>query len=137
MKFSALDSLLHRLVPRRLVPKSLILALVLTTGFAPAHGAVIGTRQALNAQQDAATVARVQAFFARDDARAALIRMGVDPEQAMIRVATLTPAEAERLARRIEHLPAGEVGIVETVGLVALVLLVLELMGVTNAFTNF
>ena len=117
--------------------KTLVGLLLLSTTLTSAHGAVIGTQQAIEAEHNAAAAVRVQQFMASEQARAALVRMGVDPEEAMARVATLTPDEMLQLAERIDHLPAGEFGVVETIGLVAVVLLVLELMGVTNAFTNF
>ena len=125
-------SLVHRICRSILIP-----ALILTTTtFGPAHAAVIGTGDALQAQQTEAAMGSVQAFFTRADARAALIRMGVDPADALARVESLTPEEAQLLAAKIDQLPAGEIGVIEVVGIVAVVLIVLELLGVTNVFTR-
>ena len=121
----------------RICLKSLLFTMVMSLTFSPAHGGVIGTQQALQVQQGMAAKEQIQTFLARQDAQAALIRMGVDPEQAMARVTTLTPEEAEQLAQKIGDLPAGSIGLIEVIGITAVVLLILELLGVTNIFTNF
>jgi hypothetical protein len=75
----------------------------------------------------------VRAFLAREDVRAELVRHGVDPGAAAARVATLTDAELAQLAGRIDTLPAGG-DAVAIIGAVFLVLLVLEVVGVTDVF---
>lgn len=121
----------------RFLLKTLLATLVLSMTLNSAQAAVIGTQQAMQANNGAVAMERVQAFLTRDDAQAALVRMGVDPQMAMSRVATLTPAEVDALAQRIDQLPAGSIGVFELVGIVAVVLLILELVGVINIFSNF
>ena len=48
----------------------------------------------------------------------------------------MTDSELQRLAGRIDQLPAGGTGVIEVVGIVAVVLLILELLGVTDVFTR-
>ena len=69
----------------------------------------------------------------RSPFRARLVSLGVDPDQARARVAALTPAEALQLQNRIDALPAGA-GALEVIGIVFLILLILELTGITNIF---
>jgi hypothetical protein len=81
-------------------------------------------------------IARINTVLARDDVQQMLIRYGVDPDIAAKRVAALTNTELAMIESRIEQMPAGA-GVIEVVGIVAVVLLILELLGVTNVFTKF
>ena len=115
---------------------SVVLTVLLLPSFAVSAGAdLISTESALAAEQRAASLQTVNGFLMRNDVRLEMIRLGVDPDSATRRVDTLTLAELQQLAGRINELPAG--GIVEVIGIVAVVLLVLELLGVTDVFTNF
>jgi hypothetical protein len=101
-----------------------------------AYGAVISTEAAVAVQQRADSVARVSSVLLRQDVGAALVRMGVDPAQAVKRVQALTLTELAELETQLDKLPAGGIGVVEVLGVVAVVLIVLELLGVTNVFTK-
>ena len=101
-----------------------------------AHADVISTGSALQMELRQAQVIRVDAFLARDDVRKALIAQGVSPSDAVHRINALTDSELQQLATRIDQLPAGGTGVIEVVGIVAVVLLVLELLGVTDVFTR-
>ncbi len=97
-----------------------------------ATAAVIGTRDAVSMQTHQQRVAEVQAGLARADVRQAMVDMGVDPLQAQMRVASLNEQELAQLQGHLDTLPAG--GILEIIGLVFVVLLILELTGVTDIF---
>jgi len=114
--------------------------LVLTVFFGvslsgPASAAVIGTQDYLRAEGRPAQLARVTAVLAREDVQRYLIRQGVDPEAARERVMHLTDAELARLAQALDGEPAGG-SVLGLIGAVFVVLLILELTGVTNIFTN-
>lgn len=115
--------------------QSLIVSLILSLSFSSAQAAVIGTQEALQIERGAAAIEQVHGILSRDDARATLERFGVDPDQALARVAMLTPAEAQQLADGLEKLPAGA-GALEIIGIVALVLFILELVGVIDVFSK-
>lgn len=102
----------------------------------PAHAGMIGTEQALAAQARAENLATVQTFMARNDVRAQLVEWGVEPAQATDRVAQMSDAELQQVAMNIENQPAGG-GVLVIIGVVFLVLLILELVGVTNIFNSF
>ncbi len=103
-------------------------------GFVPsAQGAVVGTEAALAGQQRAERIERINSVLARDDVRSELERLGVAPEDARARVAALSDSELLSLEQRMDELPAGS-GALEVLGIVLLVLLVLELVGVTDVF---
>ena len=76
-------------------------------------------------------------FMARDDVRAGLIELGVDPALATARVAGLSDAEIGDIAGRLDQLPAGQdiVGaILSTALVIFLVLLITDILGLTNVF---
>jgi len=98
-----------------------------------ARAGVIGTEQYLQSLDREETLTRVEAVLARKEVKAELERLGVDTERAAERVAALTDEELETLAADLENLPAGG-SLLGTVGVVFIVLLVLELVGVIDIF---
>ncbi|MES0874046.1 PA2779 family protein [Sinimarinibacterium thermocellulolyticum] len=106
-------------------------ALGMATIAAPASAAIVGTEQMLS---PSAARNQVEAFIARADVQQKLQDWGIDPADAQRRVAALTESELQGLAARIDELPAGA-GALEVIGVVFLVLLILELVGVINVFT--
>jgi hypothetical protein len=103
-----------------------------------AHAAMIGTGlvvQDVHAQQDRA---RIRAALERKDVRAKLVSLGVDPAEVRQRVNALTDGEARQLAASLDQLPAGaDFGAGAVVGAVVfifLVLLITDLLGLTDVF---
>lgn len=108
-----------------------------SSGYASvASAAVISTQEALSAQQRATVEGSVRSGLARDDVRQAMLRMGVDPAQADARVAALSDAELRQVQGQFDRLPVGGDSVLAVIGIVFLVLLILELVGVTNVFTR-
>ncbi len=82
---------------------------------------------------------RLNALIQREDVREEFRRQGVDPDEAAARVAALSDAEVAEITARIDELPAGQSAIAVIVGAVVLVFLVLlltDLLCLTNVF-NF
>ena len=123
-------------------PRSRVFTVLLVTvslvyvSVAPAVSAIIGTETAMELEERTERIARIHDVLARDNVRTMLTDLGVDPQLASQRVASLTDAELAVLEQRLDSLPAGGVGVVEVVGIVAIVLIVLEILGVTNVFTK-
>ena len=88
-------------------------------------------------QQRTAQIERISAVLAEQQVRDQLVRFGVDPQHATLRVAVLSDSELQALDQRISELPAGADGALEVIGIVMLVLLILELVGVTDIFKSF
>jgi hypothetical protein len=124
---------LTRLHLRFFLISSLLLAL--SSGLS-AQAGVVTTDQYVGAESRTASQARVNEFLARGDVRAQLQHFGVNPDDAASRVAALTPEELAQLDQRIADLPAGG-SLLAVVGVVFVVLMILELVGVTNIFTRF
>lgn len=64
-----------------------------------------------------------------------LVDRGVSVADAKRRAASLSHAELQSIQKGIDDLPAGQ-GVVEVLGIVFIVLLVLEILGVTNVFNR-
>ncbi len=106
--------------------------------WAPAQAALVTTAQTVQANENERIRAQLRVLLNRADVRNQLESWGVDPAEAQARVDTLTAAELEELATRMEALPAGSGGlaVVAVVLLIAfLVLLLTDIMGYTNIFT--
>ncbi|MCE7031882.1 PA2779 family protein [Lysobacter sp. GX 14042] len=123
--------MLRKLILTPFLIAALSLSLVANT----ATAGVIGTQQAMSAELRAAKETRVRSSIARDDVRQAMQRLGVDPADADARIASLSDAELLQLEGELDRLPAGG-GALAVIGAVFLVLLILELVGVTNVFTR-
>ncbi len=102
-----------------------------------AQAALVSTDQVIDKSEIAADRAQVAAFLAREDVRRNLRAMGVNPDEAAARVAVMTDAEVRQVAARIDELPAGQdvaVALISAALLIFLILLVTDLMGVTDVF---
>ena len=100
-----------------------------------AHAGVISTQQYLTAIDRDAALARIDAVLAREEVRSRLEHYGVDPAAADSRIAALTDQELALLATELENLPAGG-DLLGVVGVVFIVLLILELVGVIDIFSR-
>lgn len=112
------------------------LTFLLTTLIGGVNAAMVGTDTAVNTEQRAEQISEIKSWLMQDEVRSQLVAMGVDPADASGRVASMTNEELRMLHGKIENLPAGA-GVVEVIGLVFIVLLILELVGVTNIFSQF
>jgi hypothetical protein len=99
---------------------------------APAAAGVVGTAEAI-ASQDSGARAVVDATLARADVRAELERLGVDAAAIEGRLDALSEAEVATLAGQIGEAPAGGDALA-VIGVVFVVLIILELVGVIDIF---
>jgi hypothetical protein len=119
---------------------ALVLAVVMFVISMPlgvAQAALVSTEQVLAAGNGAADRARVLAFLARAEIREQIAALGVDPNEAAARVAALSEAQVREIAGQLEQLPAGQGAVGVVVGailIIFLVLLVTDLLGLTNVF---
>jgi hypothetical protein len=120
---------------------SLILVLVFAGSQFPVRAAwasMVRTEQVLaGAQESQAKRERVRRFLSREDVRAQIAAMGVDPREAEARAESLSDAEVAEFAEKLDELPAGQ-SAVETiivgVLVVFFVLLITDLAGLTRVY---
>ncbi len=99
-----------------------------------AQAGVVGTDAAVQSIEQEQARAKVETFLARDDVQKQLIAQGVDPVEARLRLDSLTPAETQQLAGKIDELPAGGNSLVGALLFIFVLLLVTDLLGLTNVF---
>lgn len=120
---------------------SLVMAVVMILIYAPlpsALAAMIPTDAAASSETNADQREKIRSFLQRSEVIDLLSARGIDPAEAAERVASLTDREVNRLSRTIDQLPAGGdfFGTIAVIGVIFfLVLILLELTGVTDVFT--
>ena len=77
---------------------------------------------------------QVTSFLERSEVRDRMQALGVDPDAARIRVAALSDDEVASLADQLDQLPAGGSDVLTAIVVVFLILVILDLLGVTNIF---
>lgn len=126
---------MYKLRPDTIVAVMVTVSFLLGGLAQPAAAGIITTETARALQERNARLARVDAALSRASVERQLVTLGVDPENARERVRQLGDRELWLLEQRIDSMPAGA-GALELLGAVLLVLLVLELVGVTDVFTS-
>ncbi len=102
-----------------------------------AQAEMITTDQVLQDTDPSGDRAKLETFLSRDDVQGQLILLGINPDEAASRVASLTDKEVQQIAGRLDELPAGEGGLGAVVGaivLIFLVLLITDLLGLTDVY---
>ena len=102
-----------------------------------AHAALIGTLQAAGTDTRAADLNTVNGTLARAEVRQEMLALGIDPASVESRIGALTDSELRTLADRIADVPAGGSSALAVIGIVFLVLLILEAVGVIDIFKKF
>ena len=97
---------------------------------------VIGTDYMIESDGKAQTLARLDKLLAQEDVAAQMVALGVDPADVSARLQGMTYAELQSIEGRLDTQLAGGDAIA-VIGVLFLVLLILELVGVTDIFKAF
>ena len=100
-----------------------------------ANAGILSSSDIVTAEQVQLDRAQLKSLFARADVQDKLIAMGVDVAAAQLRVDTMSEQEIQQMAASMDEMPAGA-GFVETLVLAFLILIVLEVTGVTDVLPN-
>ena len=123
---------------RRTLAIGLAILMAMTTlPMGTAQAKMVTTDQVI--EQSAASHDRdqVRDFLLREDVQQQLTQLGVDPAEAAERVAGLSDEEVRQIVGQLDELPAGEGGVGVIVGailIVFLVLLITDLLGLTDVY---
>jgi hypothetical protein len=122
---------------KRVVAVAMVMLMAMTSmpiGIAKAE--MVTTDKVIQQYNSTEDRTRAMDFMLREDVQQQLTTLGVDPEEAARRVASLSDEEIQQIAGRLEELPAGEgVGaIVGVILIIFLVLLVTDLLGLTDIY---
>lgn len=99
----------------------------------PAYAGMVGTGTVIDQQQAVMDRGQLLNALNREDVRKQLIAMGVDPQAARERVASLSNEELQAVSGHMRDLPAGG-DILGVALLIFLVLLFTDIMGYTHVF---
>ncbi len=95
----------------------------------------IGTDVVVSAEARTASLARIESVLQQEAVAGQLENMGVAPEAISARLGNMTDAELAALDGQLEELAAGG-DVLGLVGAVFVVLLILEIVGVTDIFKS-
>jgi hypothetical protein len=113
---------------------TMITALVCVGFTQTVQAAIISTEQVVSATAAQENRAKITAAFDRADVQAEMQKMGITPEEAKARVASLTDAETASIAHRVDAIPAGGDGIVGGLIFIFVLLLITDILGLTKVF---
>ena len=102
---------------------------------ASAQAGMIGTGYLLKNSEGEKSIDNIRIFLERESVRDRLLAMGVSPEEVSGRIDVLTESELAQIERHLDDMQAGG-NALAVIGVVFVVLLILELVGVTNVFTS-
>ncbi len=96
------------------------------------QAAMISAATQLSAEQTIELRSHLDRALASKETQQQLVDLGVDVDDAKARLAALTDAEIQLINEELDELPKG--GVLGLLGAVFVVLVVLELLGVTDVF---
>lgn len=102
-----------------------------------ARAGLVTTAQVVEQRTAASDRERLAAILVRDDVRQQMEALGVDRDEALARLASLSDQEVQQIAGQLDELPAGQsvlVGVLVVAGIVLLALVITDLLGITNVF---
>ena len=102
-----------------------------------ARAGLVTTEQALDERTAGNHREQLIALFQRDDVRQQMEALGIERDEAIARLASLSDQEVQQIVGRIDQLPAGQSflgGVLIVAGVVLIVLVITDLLGVTNIF---
>jgi hypothetical protein len=114
-----------------------VLMMAVSMPLGAAQAALMSTDQVVVTSEIEADRMRIVALIMRQDVQNQLQAEGIDPNEALTRIATLSDAEIRQIAARIDSMPAGQ-GVAESLItallIVFIILLITDLVGVTDVF---
>jgi hypothetical protein len=125
------------LLIQRYAAAVVVFCLISTSMMQPAVAGMISTETAIELEYRQQNIDRINDVLVQENVQSMLIKMGVDPVHASQRVDALTNDELQMIHNNLDQMPAGGTGVVELVGIVAIVMIILELLHVTNFFSEF
>ena len=125
--------------PFKATALTIVVAMLLTSlPVGAARADLVTTEQVVEQSAAADARERLAAVFLRDDVRQQMEALGVDQDEAMARLASLSDQEIQQIAGKVDELPAGQgviAGVLIVAGAVLIALVILDLVGVTDVFT--
>ena len=110
---------------------------IICMGFAQvAPAGMIGTGYLVEDEARAASLSRIEVLLARDDVARQFEAFGVEQQHVLERLNGLSSAELLELEGQIDEQIAGGADVLAVIGIVFVILLILDLVGVTDVFKS-
>lgn len=107
---------------------------IICLGFAQAApAAMISTGQLVDQEARVASLSKIEGLLAREDVARQMLALGVQPEHVVARLDVMTTEELRELESRFDEQVAGGDALA-LIGALFIVLLILEVVGVTDIF---
>lgn len=95
---------------------------------------LVSTQSALDAVQISNERERINDLLARNDVQEQLVGFGVELSEVEARVAAMTDQEVLQMADQLDNMPAGANAVIGALLTIFIVLLITDLLGLTNVF---
>lgn len=95
---------------------------------------LVSTQSALDAVQINAERERINDLLARTDVQEQLVNYGVEMSEVEARVAAMSDQEVLQMADQLDNMPAGANAVIGALLTVFIVLLITDLLGLTNVY---
>jgi len=95
---------------------------------------IVSTTDIIDSEVTQLEKQRIYQLLARDDVRSQLTELGVDPDDAVKRVAGMTDEEVQIFSQKMQELPAGGSSVLGVLALIFIVLLITDILGYTDIF---
>lgn len=125
--------MLNNLRQSRFVASLLIVSILFFSLQPTVNAAIVSTSDLVAEQQSHVDREYLLNSLDREEVQVALVSQGVDLEMAKLRVAGMTDTEVRTLNAKMDNLPAAS-GVVGTVVFILVVLLITDLVGVTDVY---
>lgn len=121
------------LLSRNWIVKLVLVSFIFLNMQQMAFAGMVGTTELIDDELVLSDKQKVLDMLARDDVRAKLESLGVNPDDARLRVENMTQEEIQQLASEMKELPAGS-GALGVIAFVFIVLLITDILGYTDIF---
>jgi len=125
--------MLNNLRQSRFVASLLVVSILFFSLQPTVNAAIVSTSDLVAEQQSHVDREYLLNSLDREEVQVALVSQGVDLEMAKLRVAGMTDTEVRTLNAKMDNLPAAS-GVVGTVVFILVVLLITDLVGVTDVY---
>jgi len=125
--------MLKNLRQSRFVASLLVVSILFFSLQPTVNAAIVSTSDLVAEQQSHVDREYLLNSLDREEVQVALVSQGVDLEMAKLRVAGMTDTEVRTLNAKMDNLPAAS-GVVGTVVFILVVLLITDLVGVTDVY---
>ncbi len=123
-----------RKLAKPLAPVISLAMLLMSFAMPVANAKVVTTQTMLDHAKVKQERKRLREFYTRKDVRSALQKYGLTATEAQARIDSMSDQQVLLVAQQIDKMPAGA-GVGEAVLVVFLVLIILELLHITNIFS--